>query len=744
MPIYDRRLLSLQARSLPLILVGPILRRSEQKQVCIWLACSRPVTVKSNIYRARDLKALDSKSRENTLPKPIGSATTKSLRLGQYLYIALVIVHPNETNAINAMDTSEPSDNIGTFPTGELLAYDLEIIDNDIDERKGKTLRDLGLLDGKNSIVYPQSGVKLPTFFLNDGDTPMNILHGSCRKLHGKGGDCLVAADELIFSTFADLKKRPSAIFLTGDQIYADDVADPLIGELTLLGKHILGTEEEIRGIRKRLSEIPIGARQSLVQKYAGFTSPNASNHLLSLGEFTAMYLMAWNLENWPERFADAKTIADNLQKRYCTQLKQLDKARQDLPAVRRVLANIPTYMIFDDHEITDDWNITNEWYENVRASKCGKQVVANGLAAYWAFQGWGNDPALYDQDFIDKMVEYFGKNDQGDGDSKSALEDYLWDFHGWMYCPPADLHTIVTDCRTQRQYDSKDGPPQLLSGEGLLSILRAAQGANFKKGDPVIIVSPTPVFGFLLIEALQKAASKITGVYKVDLETWYANESGFVKFLSFISQMLEPSHCIFLSGDVHYGFTINAVFALLRQDGKTDKHLCMNITQLNSSALKTTSLVKIAVVSEILGRIQQLLPLKQTVRVGWIDDGGGTSRLLSKSMKVKGRPTLHLQIQPRKGDYGSLVQRPPNWIEARSIVSTSGPGIPPLIISDNNVGLINIDRELNRITHELLVRKGGRGKIKVYTAMVRMNRGEDRLEGLIKARLSQIYTAEG
>jgi hypothetical protein len=39
--------------------------------------------------------------------------------------------------------------------------------------------------------------------------------------------------------------------------------------------------------------------------------------------------------------------------------------------------------MICDDHEITDDWNITKEWVENVRASSCGMQVIANGLAAY-------------------------------------------------------------------------------------------------------------------------------------------------------------------------------------------------------------------------------------------------------------------------------------------------------------------------------------------------------------------------
>jgi len=60
---------------------------------------------------------------------------------------------------------------------------------------------------------------------------------------------------------------------------------------------------------------------------------------------------------------------------------------------VRRALANVPTYMIFDDHDVTDDWNLTARWRDRVRASPAGRRIVANALAAYWAFQGWGNDP---------------------------------------------------------------------------------------------------------------------------------------------------------------------------------------------------------------------------------------------------------------------------------------------------------------------------------------------------------------
>jgi hypothetical protein len=110
-----------------------------------------------------------------------------------------------------------------------------------------------------------------------------------------------------------------------------------------------------------------------LIEKYAGLTSPNAGNHLLSFGEFAAMYLLAWNAENWPVKFPDITTIRSENQKQYHKQIRQLEKTRKDLPAVRRFLANIPTYMIFDDHEITDDWNITREWHENVKTSICRK-----------------------------------------------------------------------------------------------------------------------------------------------------------------------------------------------------------------------------------------------------------------------------------------------------------------------------------------------------------------------------------
>jgi hypothetical protein len=67
------------------------------------------------------------------------------------------------------------------------------------------------------------------------------------------------------------------------------------------------------------------------------------------------------------------------------------------------------------------------EWHEGVKASDCGKQIVANGFAAFWAFQGWGNDPNLYSDEFIQNIVKYLEKNGSINISERKAFEDYLW-----------------------------------------------------------------------------------------------------------------------------------------------------------------------------------------------------------------------------------------------------------------------------------------------------------------------------
>ena len=250
----------------------------------------------------------------------IGKGNDSSLKLGENLYVSLIVARPLSFAQIKEYDRA---DLLSTFPTDEILAYDLELFLSDESKEKGLHLKDLGLLSGENSILYENPDFKetpdhnvyenksindlfaLPTFYIPVGKSgsQLNVMYGSCRKLHGDDEDNLILGDILVGSSISDLTKRPSCLFLIGDQIYADGVAGPLIGYISRLATDLLGWQENIDGIDSNLEDIPIGGRKQIVSSKAQFSSGVSYNHLLGFGEFAAMYLIAWNPLLWPQEF---------------------------------------------------------------------------------------------------------------------------------------------------------------------------------------------------------------------------------------------------------------------------------------------------------------------------------------------------------------------------------------------------------------------------------------------------------
>jgi hypothetical protein len=53
--------------------------------------------------------------------------------------------------------------------------------------------------------------------------------------------------------------------------------------------------------------------------------------------------------------------------------------------------------MILDDHEVTDDFNMTRHFMEGVYQSDLGLRIVQNGLTAFAVCQSWGNVPEQFD-----------------------------------------------------------------------------------------------------------------------------------------------------------------------------------------------------------------------------------------------------------------------------------------------------------------------------------------------------------
>jgi hypothetical protein len=555
--------------ALPEILAGPILRRTDTNAVLIWIATRDEKSIEGFIYEADSLEVK-------------GHGMGETIRFGNRFFITLVTIVP--------VATDEGKSKAQPFQRDKLLCYDLKL--TPLDKKTGSPipvhknavrLSDMEEIKNGIGIAYPP--YKLPTFFI-PAKGNFNIMHGSCRKLHGTGDDALAAVDRIIKKNLRDLSDRPCALMLTGDQIYADDVDDGLISAIAQLGFELLGVREYVPGNSVRYNISGIYGRSSGFLRgriIKDIFSPDnaekdpanstARNHLLGFGDFAAMYLLSWNPKMWDPQ----TSLSSDVQKLVTV-----------LPYVRRALANIAVYMVMDDHEITDDWNITQEWESRVKSNVTGRRVVANGLAAYWAFQAWGNDPDenKFSKHFKNILARYFGDFINGEEFENALL--FPDSSVMWAFVTATDPPIFFLDSRTHRKENElgkQSGKPSnypsgLLNDDALKEFEVDLSLKNIT-GNLLLIVAQTPVFGSPDTEAyLEKDGLKNPpkSVYEDDLEFWHANRAGFYTFLEKICKAA-PSACLILSGDVHYGFVSRASVTL--------NQVTVPITQFTSSSLK-------------------------------------------------------------------------------------------------------------------------------------------------------------
>ena len=656
--------------ALPQLLAGPILRRTDETRVTVWIATVPEVGVRGSVLRL-----------EPGGPRtPLAEAGARTVHLGPRLAVHLLSLTPAE----------------GRFPSDEVLGYDVELVSQG--GAAGRGVEALGLARGAHPLAYGPLG--LPTFVVPKRPGPLNLLHGSCRLLHGGGEDAFLAVDEEMARRSTDVRARPGAAFLTGDQIYADDVASPAIGHVRRLASELMGPADitSVPGM-PRLSEVPVDGRDELVRKRAGFTSARASNHLMSFGEFAAMYLFAWSEALWPDAFPTADEAAGpaarwgrRRRRRYGQQVRRLEAARRGLPSVRRVLANVPIYMSFDDHDVTDDWNLTRKWRDAVRESPSGRRIVANALASYWAFQGWGNAPDCYDDHFIEVISGFLTGDGAVTGDD---FDHTLWSFDRWSFFAPTEPPSIVLDTRTQRDYDSPEGGARLIGSKARDRVAELVQRSGYARQDPLILVSPVPVFGFELQERRQKYLVDRLGPYEIDFEAWHSNLRGLVDLMQLLVEEVDPSACLLLSGDVHYGVNARASFEI---EGKE-----LRFVQLVSSAQKHAGRLAQSTINA-LGRLLR----KEHLRMGWDRPpdckrkGPLADRIMLRSVNSdEWADDSPVFLAPR--DVRLLgIDQAPDFRERRLYVRPRG-RMASILVGENNTGLVSLLGD--RVTHRLLSR---------------------------------------
>ena len=662
--------------TLPLVIAGPILRRTERDSVSVWIALKERT---NNIY-------LEVYERANPASTILRNGTASStIALGDHLHVAVVNASPTNPGIL--------------LQPGTIYLYDLIL-----GSRAYAQLGSPGVLNPPGNsggaiskIAY--GSFNLPSFVLPSSNmNNLRIIHGSCRKPHGGKTDALRALDVMIENTYDDPIRRPQQLYLTGDQIYADDVADVLLFMLMDAGRTLLGWDETLpTGVPA--SDLIPGNRQQLMESN-NFTSGEAKSHLMKLYEFYAMYLFTWSDELWGAESATfsqvfpgvptrrptpshwqtrarglmpptVPTLADSAfnQERW-----KIERFRRSLPFVRKALANIPSYMIFDDHEITDDWFLTKKWAEDALApGTLSRRIIQNGLAAFAIFQSWGNNPTAFQtgtagRTLVDQLINLHtqrGSNPSGWNNIGTTLlprvvssggRNYRLE-HGftWHFSIVFDAFQVVfLDTRTHRGFYSQNGPPSLVHSAGISHQIPPRPADR----ELMILISPAPVTGHSFVEeTVQPTMRTITTIFNfsvaagsasADYEAWLFNRYTFEALLENLAQ---HERVLILSGDVHYGFSNSIQY----WDERTTTVRRAAFAQLCSSAQKNEDTLTNTIANRFLG------PNFVSEYLGWTTPGGHIMRTLGGSMPigtlyVRGTPAVH-----RMGT-GDRAATPPKW----------------------------------------------------------------------------------
>jgi PhoD-like phosphatase len=375
-------------------------------------------------------------------------------------------------------------------------------------------------LDGERS--WPEAGYEFPLPVIRtagEGDT-VKLVFGSCR---------ISAPHEPPYS----LSHEQDARGLGVDAFYAmamrlrDEPAEELPHALVLLGDQVYAhkpPQNTLEFIRSRRD-----------------TKSTPGEEVADFEEYTRLYRDSWSD-----------------------------------PAIRWLLSTVPSAMILDDHEVSDDWNISESWLEETRTHPWWNDQIIGAHASYWIYQHLGN---LAPQELeVDELFEQVRSAD----DAWPLLREFAcrahrtsegtrWSFHRDF----GKVRLIMMDSRAGRVLD--EGHRSMVGAEEWAWIEEQASG-DF---DHLLLGTSLPVLlgpGMHHLEAWNEAVCRGAWGRRAaawaermrrsqDLDHWASFHDSFVALADLIRRVAAgekgapPASIAILSGDVHHGYLAEATF---------------------------------------------------------------------------------------------------------------------------------------------------------------------------------------
>ncbi len=246
----------------------------------------------------------------------------------------------------------------------------------------------------------------------------------------------------------------------------------------------------------------------------------------------------------------------------------QLYRESWSAPLVRWLLSTVPVAMIFDDHDVIDDWNISQQWLDDIRRTDWWHPRIIGALVSYWIYQHLGNlsPRALTENELYQKIKRLDDAGDQLDAFAHEADRDpetVRWSFERQL----GDTHLLVVDSRAARVLTEGDRD-MLDEVEWRWLAERMAEPCRH-----LLIGTSLPVLMPRSLHDLERWNQRLVGGawgrrisgwaeqirQEYDLEHWSAFPRGFARMVGLITDVARsdtpPESITVLSGDVHHGY---------------------------------------------------------------------------------------------------------------------------------------------------------------------------------------------
>jgi len=245
----------------------------------------------------------------------------------------------------------------------------------------------------------------------------------------------------------------------------------------------------------------------------------------------------------------------------------------------------VPSAMIFDDHDMIDDWNISESWVDDTRREPWWDPHVIGGLMSYWIYQHLGNEgpDEIVEQGILARLTEASADG----GDAWPVLERWARESEeftptegGYRFSYARDLgrvRVVVVDCRNSRVLEH--GHRAMVGRDEWDWVTEQCCGDLDHHIEHLVIVTSLPAFVPSALHDMQVwnesvcdgrwglRAARIGEKIRrgLDLEDWPAFSFSFdalIRLLADVGSKPDaPSTITVVSGDIHFTYVADIEF---------------------------------------------------------------------------------------------------------------------------------------------------------------------------------------